>query len=109
MLLSVGTVQIASRLAITASPCVDALHVCADNEHTVHPGIVMSEDAGLRVRVDDTLRRSFIEVCKARDTTAAQVLRAFMRWYVEKHGEGVYQPSLFDEFSPEAGASSMTR
>lgn len=54
----------------------------------------MSEP-GLRIRVDDGLRRDFIETCKAQDTTAAQVLRAFMRGFVEKHGEGVRQGHLF--------------
>ena len=58
----------------------------------------MSEDTGLRIRVDDSLRRDFIETCKGSDTTAAQVLRGFMRWYVERHGIGVRQPSLFDEY-----------
>lgn len=57
----------------------------------------MSEDIGLRIRVDDKLRHDFIEICKARDTTAAQVLRAFMRSYVEEHGERIRQPELFDE------------
>jgi len=57
----------------------------------------MSEDIGLRIRVDDKLRHDFIEICKARDTSAAQVLRAFMRSYVEQHGERVRQPELFDE------------
>lgn len=61
----------------------------------------MSDDTGLRIRVDETLRRNFIETCKRRDTTAAQVLRAFIRWYVDRHGEGIHQPSLFDEIESE--------
>lgn len=61
-------------------------------------GLHMSEDTGLRIRVDDSLRGDFIETCKGRDTTAAQVLRGFMRWYVERHGMGMRQPSLFDEY-----------
>lgn len=40
------------------------------------------DTAGLRIRVDDDLRRHFIEACRAQDTTASQVLRAFMRKYV---------------------------
>lgn len=58
---------------------------------------LMSEDIGLRIRVDDNLRHEFIEICKARDTTAAQVLRAFMRAYVEEHGDRIRQPELFEE------------
>jgi hypothetical protein len=44
--------------------------------------------AGLRICVDDELRRDFIAACKAEDTTAAQVLRACMRGYVQVHGTG---------------------
>jgi antitoxin component of RelBE/YafQ-DinJ toxin-antitoxin module len=53
-------------------------------------------EAGLRIRVDDNLRRDFIETCKSQDATASQVLRAFMRNYVEQHGAAVRQGHLFD-------------
>lgn len=43
---------------------------------------VMTKDVGLRIRVDRDLRESFIEACKADDRPAAQVLREFMRDYV---------------------------
>jgi hypothetical protein len=52
-------------------------------------------DIGLRIRVDDQLRHDFVETCKAKDTTAAQVLRSFMRTYVEEHGARVRQGQLF--------------
>jgi len=54
-------------------------------------------EAGLRIRVDDTLRRDFIEACKANDTTAAQVLRACMRSYVAEHGSMEDSPRLKPE------------
>ncbi len=57
-------------------------------------------EAGLRIRVDDALRRDFIETCKSNDTTAAQVLRAYMRSYIEEHGSEVRQGQLFN---PSAG------
>lgn len=38
---------------------------------------------GLRIRIDDGLRTEFIQTCRSNDQTAAQVLRAFMRQYVE--------------------------
>ena len=38
---------------------------------------------GLRIRIDDNLRSEFIQVCRGNDQTAAQVLRAFMRQYIE--------------------------
>jgi hypothetical protein len=41
------------------------------------------KDAGLRIRVQRELREQFIEVCQAQDKSAAQVLREFMRSYVE--------------------------
>lgn len=59
-------------------------------------------EVGLRIRVDDGLRRDFIATCKIQDTTAAQVLRAFMRGYIEEHGEAVRQGRLF-EHGPGAG------
>lgn len=40
------------------------------------------KDSGFRIRVSDDLRSEFITACKAKDITAAQVLREFMRWYV---------------------------
>jgi hypothetical protein len=42
------------------------------------------KDAGLRIRVQRDLREAFLEVCRAQDKPAAQVLREFMRVYVEK-------------------------
>jgi hypothetical protein len=53
-------------------------------------------EVGLRIRVDDTLRRDFIGTCKLQDTTAAQILRAFMRSYVEQHGQDLQQANLFE-------------
>lgn len=40
------------------------------------------KDAGLRIRVQRKLREQFLEVCRAEDKPAAQVLREFMRRYV---------------------------
>lgn len=57
----------------------------------------MNDEVGLRIRVDESLRREFIEICKLQDTTGAQVLRAFMRSYVEKHGSSLRQPELFEQ------------
>ena len=42
------------------------------------------KDVGLRIRVQRDLREAFLEVCRAQDKPAAQVLREFMRAYVEK-------------------------
>lgn len=57
-------------------------------------------EPGLRIRVEDRLRQDFIQACKAQDTTAAQVLRAFMRNYVDEYGSFILQGQLFDARSP---------
>lgn len=45
----------------------------------------MSEkDAGMRIRLERNLRDEFLQVCRAQDLPAAQVIRAFMRDYVKK-------------------------
>jgi hypothetical protein len=48
----------------------------------------MAKDSGLRIRVERELREKFLELCRAQDRPAAQVLREFMREYVAK-----YEPS----------------
>jgi hypothetical protein len=56
--------------------------------------------------VDDQLRHEFLETCKARDTTAAQILRSFMRKYVEAHGAEARQARLF-EAAEDLAASTL--
>ena len=56
----------------------------------------MMKESGLRIRVENDLREAFLNTCKRADLTAAQVLRAFMRSYVEERGGGL-QPDLFQE------------
>lgn len=60
------------------------------------------EGSGLRIRVDDRLRRDFISACKLNDQTASQVLRAFMREYVETTLDTKQQP-LFDQLEHREG------
>jgi len=43
------------------------------------------KDAGLRIRIEPELRDAFIQTCHESHTPAAQVLRAFMRDYVQQH------------------------
>lgn len=54
----------------------------------------MAKDSGLRIRLDDPLKRSFILVCKGQDKSAAQVIREFMRRYVDRHTD-MSQGELF--------------
>lgn len=44
---------------------------------------VAAKDAGLRIRVQRSLRERFIKACRSEDRPAAQVIREFMRSYVE--------------------------
>jgi hypothetical protein len=43
------------------------------------------KDVGLRIRVQRDLREAFMEACREQDKSATQVLREFMRAYVEEH------------------------
>ena len=45
------------------------------------------KDAGIRIRLQRELRERFQFVCQAQDKPAAQVLREFMRTYVDEHEE----------------------
>ena len=45
------------------------------------------KDSGFRIRVEQELRKRFLEVCRQHDRPAAQVLREFMREFIEKHEE----------------------
>lgn len=47
-------------------------------------------NSGFRIRVDDELRGRFIAACKSNDLTAAQVLREFMRTYIEQSSSNQY-------------------
>ncbi len=53
-----------------------------------------NKDAGLRIRVERDLRDEFLEVCRAQDRPAAQVIREFMRRYIAEHRADA-QASLF--------------
>lgn len=54
------------------------------------------KESGLRIRVDSELREEFVRACKKDDLTAAQVLRAFMRLYIDRQQRG-QQTELFSE------------
>jgi antitoxin component of RelBE/YafQ-DinJ toxin-antitoxin module len=52
------------------------------------------QDAGLRLRVERRLREEFVDACRADGIPAAQVLRTFMRQYVQ---EKTAQQHLFSQ------------
>lgn len=45
----------------------------------------MSKDAGLRIRIEKPLRERFLALCRRQDRPAAQVIREFMRQYIDSH------------------------
>ena len=55
----------------------------------------MNKTSALRVRIDPNLHHQFLEICKKQDIPASQVIRDFMRQYVQMHGGGV-QLKLFN-------------
>jgi hypothetical protein len=54
------------------------------------------KDVAFKIRVEEELRRSFVDVCRREDRPAAQVIREFMRDYVQQKRREM-QPSLFDQ------------
>lgn len=52
------------------------------------------KDSQFRIRVDEHLRQSFIDTCRDLDRPASQVLREFMKQFVEEQGNGT-QTDLF--------------
>lgn len=64
------------------------------------------KDAGIRIRVEKSLREAFVTVCQSEDRQASDVLRAFMQTYVELHQAG--QGDLFAKF-PEAMGKRKTK
>jgi Ribbon-helix-helix protein len=52
------------------------------------------KDSGFRIRVERDLREKFIEVCRAQDRPAAQVLRDYMRAYIRNHDIANKRPEV---------------
>lgn len=63
----------------------------------------MEKDVGLRIRVQRELREQFLAACRAEDKPAAQVIREFMRAYVEKIGAERANKAAFQEDKEETG------
>jgi hypothetical protein len=52
----------------------------------------MTKDSGLRIRVQRDLRDDFLNACRAEDKPAAQVIREFMRRYVDSYRQAASPP-----------------
>lgn len=55
------------------------------------------KDVAFKIRVEEELRHAFINACRSEDRPAAQVVRQFMRSYVNRKKRQEIQPGLFDE------------
>ncbi len=65
--------------------------------------LAIMKDAGLRIRIQRDLRDQFLEVCRAQDKPAAQVLREFMRDYIDRHAaRATPDNASAEEGKPEA-------
>lgn len=60
------------------------LHKCVSIGYT---STMAMKDSGLRIRVDRDLRERFLEICRAQDKPAAQVIREFMRRYIDENSQ----------------------
>jgi len=59
------------------------------------------KEVALKIRVDEELRREFVDICRAGDMTAAQVVRHFMRDYIAQRRQGM-QGNLFNNDNNKA-------
>lgn len=55
------------------------------------------KDSGFRIRVEKELHEKFLEICRAQDRPAAQVMREFMRAYVTEHQSSLGQRCVREE------------
>ena len=53
----------------------------------MYPTVTLSDmkDSGLRIRVERELREKFLTLCREQDKPAAQVIREFMRAYINEN------------------------
>jgi antitoxin component of RelBE/YafQ-DinJ toxin-antitoxin module len=59
-------------------------------------GDSVKKTSALRIRIDPKLHHQFLKICKNQDIPASQVIRDFMRQYVQMYGGGL-QLELFNE------------
>ena len=66
-----------------------------------------AEDARLPIRLERTLREWFLEMCRAQDRPAAQVIREFMREYVAEHRDEVEEPHASQQLQKKGAAAGV--
>ena len=57
--------------------------------------VIFMKSSALRIRIEPQLHEEFLALCKSQDIPAAQVIRSFMRNYIEGHVDAFVQPDLF--------------
>ena len=57
------------------------------------------KDVAFKIRVEEELRRDFVETCRNEDRPAAQVIREFMRDYIAKQSSTIQGNLFADEES----------
>lgn len=57
------------------------------------------KNVAFKIRIEEELRREFVDTCNSDDLTAAQVVRRFMRSYIERHKASL-QGKLFQSNEP---------
>jgi hypothetical protein len=70
--------------------------------------VVRTKDVGLRLRLENDLRREFVDMCRAEGKPAAQVLRAFMRGYVIRNRAASQRDLPFGGSGVDADASERS-
>lgn len=55
-----------------------------------------TKDSAMRIRVEADVHSAFMETCRQQGIPAAQVLRQFMRHYVEENQLSHLQVNLFE-------------
>ena len=62
------------------------------------------KSSALRIRVEPELHRNFLDMCKRLDIPAAQLLRQYMRKFVEENKNDM-QDDLFDDDNTPGNSS----
>lgn len=60
------------------------------------------KSSALRIRIEPELHSNFLECCKNLDRPAAQILREFMREFVQQHSTVKGANSSFNSLPPES-------
>lgn len=61
---------------------LDTPFVVTTRVHNGYTDRMATKDVAFKLRIDEELRRNFVQTCQAEDRPAAQVVRQFMRAYV---------------------------